>query len=151
MKEIKDLGIIRKEGVKRGYRYGLYECPHCGMYVEKIKKDGLLAKYCSHQCYAMNRQKRGAYKESIISRSYRYIYSPNHPHAIGAKKLYVAEHRLVMESYIGRYLIDTEVVHHKDENTLNNDINNLMLCTASEHTKLHIEKRRRGNNGQFAI
>lgn len=149
MEMIEDLGILRKYGAKRGYRYGLFTCPYCYAAVVKIKRDGLAAKYCSHRCYALNRDKRGAYKDFIMSKEYKYIYSPGHPHAIGTKKLYVAEHRLMMENYIGRYLRSAEVVHHVDENTLNNNIENLMLCTASAHSKLHSNNRRRGTNGTF--
>ena len=49
---------------------------------------------------------------------YVYIYNPEHPNAIGTRKLYVAEHRILMEKKIGRLLTKDEIVHHKDENTL---------------------------------
>ena len=48
----------------------------------------------------------------------------NHPHA---RNGYVLEHRLVMESMLGRYLEPDEVVHHKDGNIQNNDPSNLEL------------------------
>lgn len=149
MELIRDLGILRKSGSSRGYRYGLFLCPSCGIEIEKIKKDGVAAKYCSHRCYAANRAKRGSYKDFIISRKYKYIYMPEHPNAIGTKKLYVSEHRLVMEKHLGRYLKETEVVHHIDHNTLNNEINNLMLCTASDHMKIHAKEKRRKQDGSF--
>ena len=38
----------------------------------------------------------------------------------------------------GQYYLKPEVnIHHKDENTLNNNINNLIPLTMSEHRKLH--------------
>lgn len=149
MELIKELGQ-KKQG-KRNYMFAIFKCPYCGKEVEKIKKDGLKAKGCSHKCYSLNREKRGAYKEKIMINKYRYVYSPEHPFAVGSKKLYVAEHRLVMEKHLGRYLTDKEVVHHKDEDTLNNDISNLELMTSVEHIKHHVEKRRRNKDGKFTI
>ncbi len=65
---------------------------------------------------------------------YWYVYSPNHPNA--TKQRYVAEHRLVMEAKIGRYLLPTEVVHHVDGDSGNNQPENLMMFAMnSEHLK----------------
>ncbi len=50
---------------------------------------------------------------------------------------YQRQHRLVMERYLGRKLKVYEVVHHKDRNKLNNNIDNLVLMTKKEHDKLH--------------
>jgi len=54
------------------------------------------------------------------------------------------EHRLVMEQHLGRELSTEEHVHHKDEITTNNNIDNLEVMTNSEHTTLH-------NNKQLAV
>ena len=43
-------------------------------------------------------------------------------------------HRLVMEYYIGRKLLPTEDVHHKDGDKTNNDISNLELIEHGKHT-----------------
>ena len=69
----------------------------------------------------------------IVS-GYKYIYSPNHPNkTIGNA---VAEHRLVIEKKIGRYLERQEVVHHIDGNPLNNHPDNLVLFSRnSDHLK----------------
>lgn len=72
---------------------------------------------------------------------YNYALVEDHPNA--TKKGYVLEHRVVMENYLGRLLTNDEVVHHKDGNKRNNDINNLELMSNSNHTKFHnIEKSR---------
>lgn len=148
MKLIKDIGIEHKAGCKRGERYGLFECPHCKLIVKRIMKNGKSQKVCSHKCYAETRNKRGPYKKKIISKKYVYIYMPDHPHAVGTKKLYVAEHRLILEQILGRYLTKDEVPHHIDGNTLNNEPSNLILMTISEHNSHHAALRRR-DNGKF--
>lgn len=149
MELIKDLGQM-KQG-KRNYRFGLFKCSYCKSEVEKIKRDGLNAKACSRKCYAENREQRGAYKSIVMINKYRYLYKPEHPYAIGTKKLYVAEHRTVMEEYLGRFLTTNEIVHHKDEDTLNNNINNLELMTVSEHNCHHSSERKRSEDGKFSI
>ena len=70
---------------------------------------------------------------------YIYILCPNHPYAIKKDKKgsYVAEHRLVMEKSIGRYLKRSEVVHHKNGKTGDNRIENLELTTNSKHCGNH--------------
>lgn len=44
-----------------------------------------------------------------------------------------------MEDYIGRKLNKDEVVHHINEDKLDNRIENLQLMTRGEHSKLHRE------------
>ena len=38
------------------------------------------------------------------------------------------------------------IVHHKDDNPFNNEPSNLILLTRSQHSKMHIEKRKENNN-----
>jgi len=69
-------------------------------------------------------------------RGYVFVYTPEHPFA--NYKKYVAEHRLVMEEFLGRYLTQKERVHHINEIHDDNRIENLMLFTGSgEHTRYH--------------
>ena len=49
----------------------------------------------------------------------------------------VREHRLIVENVIGRKLKNGEVVHHLDENRINNVNTNLLLCLDSYHQWLH--------------
>lgn len=54
---------------------------------------------------------------------------------------YVYVHILVAEKKLGRYLTSKEVVHHIDENKLNNNPDNLLVFTSkAEHTAYHYYK-----------
>ena len=67
---------------------------------------------------------------------YKKVYKPDHPRAMSCGCVY--EHRLVMESLIGRYLEPEEQVHHVDEDKTNNSPSNLKLCsTQKEHSLEH--------------
>ena len=83
--------------------------------------------------------KRGLEKPNALEISirggYRWIFNSE------GKK--VAEHKYLIELIIGRKLTKNEVVHHKDRNKLNNDIDNLQLMTRSEHTKEHANDENR--------
>ena len=46
-------------------------------------------------------------------------------------------HRWLMEQALGRELDFNEIVHHKNENKLDNDLTNLEILTRSEHAKMH--------------
>jgi len=65
--------------------------------------------------------KGGKYKNF---NGYIMIYKPKHPRA---KDNHVAEHRLIVEAYIGHYLAPKEVVHHVNEVKHDNRIKNLMI------------------------
>jgi len=61
---------------------------------------------------------------------YILVHSPGHPYARNkgrGRSGYVAEHRLVMEQKLGRYLLPNEVVHHIDGDNVNNAPHNLEL------------------------
>lgn len=71
----------------------------------------------------------------ITKLGYVVVYMPDHPRARDGK--YVLEHRLVMEQHLGRYLLQTEHVHHKNENRTDNRIENLEVMNAGAHVKMH--------------
>ena len=80
-----------------------------------------------------------------ISGGYRKVYAPSHKHSIPDKQGYILEHRMVVENYIKRGLINPETVHHIDFNKLNNDIDNLMLFSSGKaHSAFHIKLIRFG-------
>jgi hypothetical protein len=79
------------------------------------------------------RWKGGTYisKES----GYRFIKCPEHPNS--DRRGYIREHVLVMSTHLGRPLVKNECVHHKNEDKLDNRIENLELITRAEHASHH--------------
>lgn len=80
------------------------------------------------------REQRHGWKGGVKEvKGYLYRRSPGHP--LGSKHgSYVAEHRLVMEQKLGRFLLATEVVDHIDGNTRNNSPENLRVFQSNaEH------------------
>lgn len=75
-----------------------------------------------------------------MCKGYVYRYCPDHPHATKHGKA-VAEHRLVMEKHLGRYLLPSEVVHHINGDPLDNRIENLEL---HENNAAHLRSSLKG-------
>lgn len=71
---------------------------------------------------------------------YVLIYAPDHPHA--TKDGRVREHRLVAEKKLGRYLLPTEVVDHRDGVKDNNRPSNLRVFERNgEHLAVTLKGR----------
>ncbi len=83
------------------------------------------------------------YGRTIINGGYIFIWKPSHPHALSNG--YVAEHRLVMEMNLGRYLKSDEIVHHRNEKKYDNSIENLELISRSKHRAIHNLLNKKGN------
>lgn len=60
----------------------------------------------------------------------------------------VREHRYIMEQHLRRKLSPKEVVHHKDGNGRNNDIDNLIVLPYNQHCK---QERRKRPSDKLAI
>lgn len=68
-------------------------------------------------------------------------HMPDHPAANSLG--YVLEHRLVMEEHLGRPLTADEIVHHRNEDTLDNRFENLEVMTQAEHATHHLHDHER--------
>lgn len=81
-----------------------------------------------------------------------YILTTDHVHA--SEYGYIFEHRLVMAELLGRPLLPSEVVHHKDRNKANNAPDNLELHEShSQHIREHMTSdvaRDRGRSAREA-
>lgn len=82
--------------------------------------------------------------------NYTMIYMPEHP---ANQCGYVPRARLMLETYLGRYLKEGYETHHIDGDATNDSIDNLVEVTRSEHRRIHFhnfnEQRGRDNKGRF--
>jgi hypothetical protein len=80
----------------------------------------------------------------IDNNGYVMVWNPTHPNAKGGRdKSYVAEHRMVMANHLGRPLLRTEQVHHKNGDRTDNRIKNLELWSTSQPSGQRIEDKLR--------
>lgn len=71
---------------------------------------------------------------------YWYVWSPTHP--FRTKQNYVAEHRLVIESILRRFLLPNEVVHHRNGQPEDNRPENLEVFQSNaQHLKHELQGR----------
>jgi hypothetical protein len=116
------------------------ECSHCGKEFPRAiaVKKRYKKQYCSKPCSnkgnreAQSITKRGennpAWKGGRIKDGNGYIKVKSYDHPFASKHhKHVAEHRLVMEKHLGRYLTKNETVHHKNGIRDDNRIENLQL------------------------
>jgi hypothetical protein len=98
------------------------KCIKCGKeYWSRPTDDrrGYIKKYCSRKCY--HPTKRG---NAISYDGYLVING-------------VKVHRILMEKYLGRKLLSTEIVHHINGNKFDNRLENLQIVSRSLHNKIH--------------
>ncbi len=110
-------------------------CLFCGnefkTYPSKLKRGK--GKYCSRSCASKHQLMRERHEKRN-----GYVYIKNHDHPFRTNQNLVAEHRLVIEGRIGRYLDAQEIPHHIDLDKKNNRSNNLYLCSNDlMHRKIH--------------
>jgi len=75
-------------------------------------------------------------KRRKTSDGYYEIYVPDHPMS-KQRSGWLLEHRYIMSKHLGRTLSSNEIIHHKDENKLNNKLSNLELTNPKTHGKKH--------------
>lgn len=160
------------------------KCPVCGEKFHLKPSHAALGKnhYCSREChynakreymkgpknhqYGLRGEKNASWSGGRRKSSYGYrlIQCIGHPFAWNNSD-YVFEHRLVAEKYLlndensveingKRYLSPECVVHHKNENKMDNRPENLEIMTFQEHQSLHSKKknemRKRDRYGRFS-
>lgn len=104
------------------------ECLYCGNKFYSTR-----AKFCCRKCVCEYRKMHSEhlpYEEN----GYLSVYVDGYNKKNNAK-----QHRLVMETYLGRRLDKDEVVHHINGDTKDNRIENLVVMSRGDHSRLHRE------------
>lgn len=78
---------------------------------------------------------RGDVGYKLREDGYVDIWMPDHPDA--SRRGYIREHRLIMGQHLGRRLLDTEDVHHKNGDRADNRLENLETIDHAKHLREH--------------
>lgn len=140
--------IIKEEKYRKGKNVW-FKCDNCQKEVKRrysrFKRNKKHKNhFCSPKCsYAfIQKEKHPNWKGGKYVNSYGYKmihkdFVDEKYHSMCASDGYIPEHRLVMAKKLNRPLKTEELVHHVDENRLNNKENNLEIVTKGEHSKIH--------------
>lgn len=103
----------------------ILKCPNCEREFQAKNKR---RKFCCLRCAYEYRRKQEP-KITTGKDGYRHIWLSD-----GTS---IKEHRYIMEKHLGRKLNGDEHIHHKDFSRDNNAIENLIILTKGEHSRIH--------------
>jgi len=133
---IKKASLKRKPKKRTGKNYNCILCKK-EFYVQKWRIERGDVKYCSRSCLAKHKlpaftKIHGFKKSGKPPHKYKHII-------INGKK--IREHRHIMQEHLGRKLESWEHVHHINDDSSDNRIENLIVLSNSEHQKIEVKNR----------
>ena len=107
-------------------------CPACG---QPFQTRWSRQECCSRSCARAQHSKvrgNGNWKGGVNKHASGYLKELAKGHPFADKNGYVMQHRLVMERHLGRYLLQSERVHHKNGVRSDNRPENLELWSVGK-------------------
>ena len=127
--------IAKSIGVSRGAVYSILKVRGTKF---RSFNQAIRLKYPNGRFGATSSNWRGGRRSGGHKQAYIIVYKPDHPYT--TKAGYVLEHRLAMESQLGRVLLPSEYVHHVNGDKKDNRITNLELMPSKKaHAKAHFD------------
>ena len=128
-----------------------FKCNHCNVEFTKAKngKRGQSDVHFCTTCFTPElaqketikcRDKKAEIRGEKFDRGYKEIFvGKDYPYR---STKWVREHIVNMETHIGNKIPTGMVVHHIDGSKTNNEIDNLLLCSVSDHNNCHAKIER---------
>lgn len=119
------------------------KCGNCKIEIYKSPSHVRKKNFCSRECKAewnktLTGKKSSRWKGGVTKMNGGYLYK-----LIGDNR-YEAVHRLVAEKKIGRKLREGEIIHHINENKLDNRPSNLEIVDRATHQRIHLPRKGTG-------
>lgn len=121
-RECRNQSLLGRKLGERKRRYSRV-CRRCGGRFKTLTSTN--RKFCSKKCISPIKGRPWNFTGKSLD-GYGYIKINNNK-----------QHRLIMEKYLGRRLLASEIVHHKNGIRTDNRIKNLQIMTRAEHMLHH--------------
>lgn len=123
---------------KTGKQFKCIRC-FCEFYVPKYRIKKSEVKYCSRSCLA-----KDLLTKYRIIHGFKKLNKPLHKYKIiTVNGKQVREHRWIMEQHLGRKLESWEHVHHINDDSSDNRIENLEVLSNSDHQRKECKLRKK--------